>query len=142
MKIRKATKKDLKEISDIFREETSKQPYFQKWTQKTALEKVHEFFKKDDIHLVLVERKIVGFVVSRINSEGKEAYIEELWLRSAYQGKGTGTILMNFVEENYKNKGVASIGIMANQKAKAVYFYKKLRYKIKHAFFYMSKKLK
>ena len=37
MKIRKARKADFKEISEIFRVESAKKPYLQKWNKKTAL---------------------------------------------------------------------------------------------------------
>ncbi|MBI2043433.1 GNAT family N-acetyltransferase [Candidatus Pacearchaeota archaeon] len=142
MKIRKATKKDLKEVAKIFREETSKKPYSTKWTEQSSYKAICELFKKAEINLAVIDDKIVGFIISRITPEKKYAYIEELWLKSKYQGKGTGKFLMKFVEDKYKKKGVKNIGITANQKAKALYFYKKLGYKKEHSFFHMNKKLK
>ena len=143
MKIRKATKKDLKEISNLFRIESAKRPYFQKWTQKTALEKITNSFKKDDIHIVMVEKKIVGFIISRIRmKKGKEVYVDEFWLKPDYQRKGVGKILLKFIEDKYKKRGISRIGLVANRKAGAVHFYKKLKYKVEQEFFYMAKKLK
>jgi len=143
IKIRKATKKDLKDISNIFRKETSKRPYFQKWTQKTALEKIIEFFKKGDIYLVMIEKKIVGFIILHISLgyNGKEAFIDELWLKSDYQGKRIGKILMRFIEDKYKDKGIKSIYLISDINSNAFCFYKKLKYKGYNDFVLMSKKL-
>ena len=141
MKIRKAWKKDLKEIAEIFMEETSKKPYSTKWTEKSSYQAICELFNKAEINLAVIDDKIVGFIISRITPEKKYAYIEELWLKSKYQGKGIGKFLMGFVEDKYKKKGVKHIGITANQKAKAIYFYKKLGYKKKYSFFHMDKKI-
>ena len=141
-KIRKAVKKDLKEVAEIFRKETAKKPYFQKRDKKTTLKKINEFFKKEDVYVIIVNKKIVGFIVSHININGKEAQIKELWLKTDHQGKGLGTALMEFIEKKYKKKKVKEIGVVANKKARALYFYEKLKYKKKHDFFYMSKKLR
>lgn len=144
MKIRKATKKDLKKISDIFRKETSKKPYLQKWTQKTALEKLKEFLKKDEIYLAVIGKEIVGLIILKISigENGKTAFVDELWLKSGYQGKGIGTALMRYIEDTYKDKRIKSIGLISDKRSGAFRFYKKLKYKIHNQYVLMSKKLK
>ena len=143
IKIRKATKKDLKNISDIFRKETSKKPYLQKWTQKTAVKKINEFFERDDIYLISVEEEIVGFIILKISvgENGKSAFIDELWLKSNYQGKGIGITLMNYIEDTYKDKGIKSIYLISDIRSNAFYFYKKLKYNPYNDFVLMAKKL-
>ena len=49
---------------------------------------------------------------------------------------------MIFIEERYKRLGFNTITLMANRKARATEFYKKLKYKLKHEFLYMVKRLK
>ena len=142
MKIREAVKKDVKEISEIFRKESNKKPYFQKWDKKTALEKIKKSLKEGDIRIVGIGEEIAGFIILKSDFKKKEVYIDELWLRSDYQGKGIGTTLINFIENEYKKKGINIIGVMVNQMAKAVNFYRKLKYKKKHAFYYMTKRLR
>ena len=141
--IRKATKRDLKDISGIFKRESSKKPYFQKWTDRTALERIIEFSKTDDIFVVMANDKLVGFIVSHIGIEekGKGAFVKEIWLKQEYQGKGIGKSLMRFIEHKYKNKGVKSIFLMSNKKSNAFGFYKKLKYKEDNDFILMGKKL-
>jgi len=85
--------------------------------------------------------KIIGFIASHIvNSDKTKAYIDELWLKSDYQGKGTGKILVKFVEEMYKKKGLSKMRLTTNKKAKSYGFYKKLEYKDADLV-YMEKKL-
>ena len=143
VKIRKARKKDLKDISNIFRKETSKKPYFQKWTQKTAVEKINEFFKRDDIYLILIEEEIIGFIILKLSvgETGKSAFVDELWLKSGHQGKGIGTTLMRYIEDTYKDKGIKSISLISDIRSNAFCFYKKLKYKPYNDFVLMSKKL-
>lgn len=138
--IRKAKKIDLKQISEILRIESAKKPYVQKWTKKTALERVSELSKKQIIHVALVDDKIIGFITSLIKDKG--VYVDEFWITKKFQRKGIGNKLINTVEEFYKDKGAKTIGLMANQKAGAVKFYKKMGYSPKHTFFYMSKKIR
>ena len=143
IRIRKATGRDFKNISSIFREESSKKPYFQKWTERTALERIIEFSKTDDIFVVMASNKIIGFIVSHVGIEekGKGAFVKEIWLKKEYQGKGLGKVFMRFIEKRYKNKGAKSIFLMAHKKSGAFGFYKKLRYKEHNDFVLMGKKL-
>lgn len=143
MIIRKATKKDLKEISNIFRKETSKKPYFQKWTQKTAFEKINESYKENDIYLALVDKKVAGFIISSIHlNNPKKAYIDELWLKSGYQRKGLGKSLVRFIEDKYKSRWVEIMQVVSKRKAGAFKFYNKLGYNQSKELVFMDKKLR
>lgn len=143
VKIRKAEKKDLKEVAEILRIESSKKPYNDKWTQKTALKEVTEFFKKKEMYVVIINKKIGGFIVSSIcSNEKKKAYLDELWLKKEYQGKGIGKSLVKIIENKYKNKGVKILRLVSSKKSRAFGFYKKVRFKeLKHLVF-LEKKLK
>ena len=141
MKIRKATLRDLNEISEVFRIETSKKPYVQGWNKKTSFNKINELFKKEDIYLAEIEKKIVGFIISRIK-KGKDAFVDEFWVLADYQGKGIGRALLKFLEKESKRRGIKNVTLIANKKAKAVDFYKKMGYKIKHELLYFKRKLK
>jgi len=142
--IRKATKKDWKDISDIFIKESSKKPYSQKWTKKTAFDKVKEFLKENETYVALVNKKIVGFASLNITVEGngKGATVRELWLKSEFQGQGIGKMLIKFVEDKCKNNGIGSIFLISNKTSKAFGFYKKIGYKTYDKDILMGKKLK
>src|SRR4030042_1204669 len=114
MKIRKATKRDLKEISQIHLVEAVKKPYLQKWNKKTAFEKIKELFEKGEIYFIELDRKIAGYIAvfSSLGSRGKVVIIEEIWLKEKYQGKGYGTMLINFIGDTYKKKGIKTMGLI------------------------------
>ena len=143
MKIRKAKKSELKETSELFKAESAKKPYFQKWTNENALKKINDLSKKGDIYIV-IEKKIIGIIVLEISvgSLGKNAYVHEFWLKSDYQGKGLGKKFMKFIENKYKKKGVQLISLTSNKTSKAFGFYKKLKYKPDNKYILMEKKLK
>ena len=129
MKIRQAKDKDLKEIAKILMEESVKKPYNEKFTPGSAKKDVLEFFK-NSLYVATGEEKIIGFIAPHIvNSDKTKAYIDELWIRSDYQGKGAGKILVKFVEDMYKKKGLSKIRLTTKKKAKSYGFYKKLKYK-------------
>jgi len=140
MKIRKARKEDLGEIAKIFREESAKKPFSFKLSKVSALKDVLEFFKYD-LYVVTDEEKIIGFIASHIiSSDKKKAYMDELWIRHNYQGNGVGKMLVKFIEDRYKKKGLFRIRLTTKKKAKAYGFYKKLKYKDVDLI-YMEKKL-
>jgi ribosomal protein S18 acetylase RimI-like enzyme len=140
MKIRKAKKEDLKEVAKIMMVESAKKPYNEKYTIKSAVKESKEFFK-NEIYVAVNEKEVIGFIASHvISSDKKKGYIDELWLKVAYQGEGAGKMLVKSVEENYKKNGVSGIRLSTIKKAKAYGFYNKLKYK-DAALVYMEKKL-
>jgi len=141
MKIRKARKKDLKEIAKIFREESAKKPYNTKYSLASALKGVLEMFECD-LYVAMDEKKIAGFVASHIiRSTKMKAYIDELWIKDNYQGSGIGKMLMGFIENTYARKGLRGILLVARKKAGAYNFYKKLKYREPGEMVFMEKKL-
>ena len=141
MEIRAARKEDLKDISEIFRTESSKEPYIQRWTKKTALEEIKDFFKKRKIYIVLIEKEIIGFVVCERNESKKTVYINELWIKAKNQGQGIGTQLMNYIEENYKKDGIKTISLVSDNRSRAFDFYKKRGYKLHSVNVFLEKEL-
>lgn len=142
MKIRKATKKDFKEIAEILIKESSKKPYNKKYTFKKAIKEINELFK-EDLYVAVNEKEVIGFIASNITlSSRKKAYVGELWLKPNYQKKGIGKTLVKFIEDKYKKKGVNVIRLMTKRNAGAFKFYKKLKYTEHRDSVFMEKKLK
>ena len=141
MKVRKAKLTDLKEIVEILITEASKSPYNEKFTPGSAKKDVLEFFRHD-LYVVIDGKKIIGFIASHIvSSDKKKVYIDELWIKHDYQGRGAGKMLVKFIENMYKKKGLSTIRLTTKKKAKAYGFYNKLKYKDADLV-YMEKKLK
>ncbi len=142
MKIRKARKEELKEIAKIFKNESSKKPYFQKWTAKKALDEVNSFFKTKDIYIAVIDKSIAGFIIAQINlNNRKKAYMDELWLKSEFQRREIGKALVKHIENKYRKQGVRIMLVASNKKSGAFHFYKKLKYTESKELTFMDKKL-
>lgn len=140
--IRKAVKRDFNDIAKILITESAKPPYNEKYNMKIALREVNNF-AGDELYVAEDKKYVLGFIASSITPDNKEkAYINELWLKPSYQGKGIGKALVNFIEGFYKKKGVKTIRLVSKTNSKAFGFYKKLKYKEYKEMVFMEKRLK
>ena len=146
MKIRKATLKDIKEITKIFRIESAKQPYNEKWEEKTALQKMKEYVKlKNDIYVAEKNREVVGFMILKNNLTGSGAkiYLDQLFVNSKSQGLGIGSDLINYAVKYCKKKKRVALCLVSSNKSKAFKFYKKRKFiQMEKDFIYMEKKIR
>lgn len=90
-----------------------------------------------------VRREVVGLIVFVLvnNKNGKRAYMDELWVKSNYQGKGIGKELVMFFENFCKEKRAGVVDLIAHREANAYEFYKKQGYSESDEFVFMSKNL-
>jgi len=141
MKLTKATKKELKAVVELFLEESSKKPYHQNYSPKTAKLRVNEMFNFGSIYIAFEEKELAGFIA--IAGEGKgEIYIDEFWISNKYQRRGLGSKLLNFVQDKYKKKGAKTISVMTSRNAGAFKFYKKFKFKEDREEVILKKRLK
>ena len=143
VKIRKATEKDIKTCAEIFRTESAKPPYNKKRTAKKALDGIKDDFKSNDFYVAIVENKIIGFTMVKIDSGIKEQlWINELWILKEYQGQGIGKKIMEGVENLYKKKGIKILKLVADTRKNGAYgFYDRLKYKVDTSMVFMEKKI-
>ncbi len=129
--IRKPRRKDFKHISKIYLEEFSKPPYNEKWTEKTAYEKIKELSKEMDVFVVFADSKVVGFAFcnSRRWFPGREVFIEEFAIQSDFQRKKIGERLLKEIENYYEEHGAEKIILISNRNSNSYSFYRKLNYK-------------
>mgnify|MGYP001566809498 FL=1 len=129
IQIKKANKKDYKEIAEIYMEEFSKPPYNESWTKKKAVEKINIFSKYCDVWKIIYNKKIIGFI--SVNPHwffpGKYAFGEDIAIKKEFQRKGIGTFVFNEIFKIYKQKGFEYFMGVANTKSKAIKLYKKLK---------------
>ncbi len=145
MTIRKGTRKDIGSIVNVWVQEYSKKPYYEKWTLKTSQKRVKDYFdKKYLIYVIEIEKKIVGFVIFEIYpfGNGAQTYIADIAVLSENQGNGIGKILMKKVESESRERGSKLISLRSSKKSRAFGFYKKLNYREEKDFVNMEKKLK
>ena len=140
MKIRRAKRGDLKVIAEIFKKE-SNDVYGTKYDSISALKQIKECFGSE-LFVAAFEKEIIAFVAAYItSSDKKQVYIDELWVKADFQGKGVGRLLMDFLEKFYKKRGIERIRLVARRSAGAYKFYKKLNYKDYKDLIFMEKKI-
>jgi len=142
--IRKATKRDFKQIAEIIKKEYGKKPYYEVWEEKDTLKTLTYYSKVGKIYVAVVEKEVVGVIITRqeFYNGSHNIIIEELVVNSKKQGKGIGKEMMEYVEVLSKKKKVKAINLFASKKAKAYNFYKKIGYKHDKNFVSFSKRLK
>lgn len=144
IKIKKADqRKDLESISEIFRREYAKKPFYEKWNKNSALRQIKDHFKKYSIYVAESDNQIAGFVVFTTYPyyDGFRGFVVDIIVSNEFQGKGIGKRLMKKAEIEFKKRGVVKIFLGTVSKARAIKFYKKLGFReTKHL--YLIKKLK
>lgn len=110
LKIRLCTAKDIDVCAEIQTEEYSKEPYNEKWTNKTSFERLNEIFVDNKKYCLVAEDKgkVVGFVFGRMHHwwDGKRVFAEEIIVLKDYQKKGIGRLLWQEFEKRLKKDNV------------------------------------
>ena len=144
MKIIKAKKFELNEISKIFKKVFNDKPYLDKWTDKTAIAHIMHEFLIGEIFIFLGEKKIIGFIVIRkcVVPDGNIAEIRDFAILKKYRGTGMGSKAIKKIERKLKKEKYKGIYLETYHKSKAVDFYKKNKYKLSKHTAFMIKRLK
>lgn len=133
MKIRKATEKDVSEISRLIRTTLKKINYkdYPKEVINFLIEKnfpanIRRRLKEREVFCLINNGKILG----TINFEGDK--IGGLYIKSSEIGKGIGTKLMNFIENYAKKKGLKKVRLYPTKTAYKFYINRGYKFKRKH----------
>ncbi len=144
MKIRTATKNDVKEIAKLMLEEFSKPPFKEKTTINSVIKSLNFYFKIGKVFVAIVDKNIIGVVVSKVEQwwQGPVILIEDLAIKEDFKKRGVGKNLMDKVEAYAKNNKIKAISFSTHKKSSAVKFYKKRGYKIEKNTLFMRKEIK
>jgi ribosomal protein S18 acetylase RimI-like enzyme len=140
MKIKKAKKRDLKEIGKLMLKEFSKPPFNEREKLSSVLKSLEFYYKNAEIYII-TKNKILGVIVFQVEQwwEGKVAIIQDLAVKKEFQKKNIGKELTNFLENYSRKKNIKKITFKTNSKSSAIKFYKKLGYKINKKIISMEK---
>jgi len=144
IQIRKATKKDIKEIAELMKKELSKPPFNEKTGTRGILKSLSYYFKTTDIYVAVLDGKIIGVVDLFIDQhwEGPVIIIEDLAVDSRYRKQGIGKKLLDRVGDMAKKKKVKAIYFQTHRKSPSLTFYKKLGFRINKNRIFMEKILR
>ena len=80
------------------------------------------------VYLISIEGEVIGYVVLTfgfsLESHGRDALVDELYLREIHRGKGIGKASLRFVEEICRREGIKALHLeveRVNTRAQAVY---------------------
>ncbi len=144
MKIRKATKKDLREIGILMKKELSKPPFNEKTPIGNVLKSLNFYYNTGQIYVTEEGSQIIGVIVFQIEQwwEGAVIILQDLVIKRGFQNQSIGKSLMKFIEGDSRKRNIKRIYFETNKKSSAINFYKKMGYKINKDRISMSKKLK
>ena len=144
MKIKKATKKDLKEIAKLMRTEFAKPPFKEKASLNAVLKSLNFYMKIGKIYTAQIKQKIIGIIIFKEEQfwKGRIILIEDLAIDEKVKKQGIGKKLVNYVESHAKKRKAKFIGFITHKKSNAVKFYQKQGYKIKKDSIIMRKDIK
>ena len=144
MRIRKATKKDIREITKLMIEEFSKPPFKEKTTINSVIKSLNFYLKIGKAFVAVEDKKILGIVVFKVEQwwEGPVILIEDLAVKEDFKKQGIGKHLTDKVEEYAKEIKAKSVSFTTHKKSSAVKFYTKQGYKIEKNTLFMRKNIK
>lgn len=116
---------------DVF----SKPPWNDEWTNETAIEWLAETVHSPSfLGYVAVDESwdnpIIAAILGRSRSwwKGKEFNIDEFFVRTDLQGRGIGTKLLEFAEQDLGSRGIHKVVLLSSLHAPAFEFYRKRGY--------------
>lgn len=144
MRIKKATKKDIKEIAKLMIEEFSKPPFKEKTIINSVIKSLNFYFKIGKAFVAIENKEIVGVVVLKVEQwwEGPVILIEDLAVKEDFKKQGIGKKLTDEVEKYGKKIKASAVSFATHSKSSAVKFYTKQGYKKEKNKIFMRKNIK
>jgi len=131
MKIRKATKKDIRKIAELMLEEFRKPPFNERAPISAVLKSLNFYFDIGKVYVAINQKEIIGIIVFKIEQhwEGSVVIIEDLAVKEEFKKQGIEKMLMDYVESYAKKNRLKRILFKTNKKSLSTKFYKKYGYK-------------
>ncbi len=144
MSIKKATKRDIREISKLMLEEFSKPPFQEKSTINSVIKSLAFYLKIGKGFVAVEDKKIIGVVIFKVEQwwEGPVVLIEDLAVKEGFKKQGIEKQLTDKVEEYAKEIKAKSVSFITHKKSCSVKFYVKQGYKIEKNTLFMRKDIK
>ncbi len=143
MEYRKITVEDAPALAKIYAETFNADPWYDKWTQKTAEKRLSQMINNGGSFGLLSydETGITGMVLGEEEQyfDGMIFNIKEFCIKNDLRGKGIGTALLSEFERNLKSMGIREAVLMTNLEDED--FYKKRGFKRSRGIIYMGKEL-
>ncbi len=137
---------DIDEVVKLFLSVFGIEPWNDKWPDfETAKSYILENVQNPNFigYVMIEDENIIGVSIGRVKTwwQGKEYLIEEFFIDNSYQGKGLGSKLMSFINNDLKKEEVKNIVLLTDKDTEAFKFYKKRGFKEKSDMIFMYRGL-
>lgn len=143
MEYREIAAGDISELVKIFTETFNSEPWFEKWTEKTAEKRLSHYLNNEScVGIVSAEgEEITGMLIGEEEQyyDGVVCVIKEFCVKNALRGRGIGSSLINEFEKREIARGVRSITFYTTEEDEG--FYAKNGYSKSDGMIFMGKEL-
>ncbi|MBR2042563.1 MAG: GNAT family N-acetyltransferase [Oscillospiraceae bacterium] len=143
MDYRKIVIEDVPELAKIYAETFNSDPWYDKWTQKTAEKRLSRMIENGGFFGIVSfnEEGITGMILGEEEQyfDGVIFNIKEFCVRNDLRGKGIGTELLAEFERRLKSMGIRETVLMTNIEDEE--FYKKRGFHRSRGIINMGKEL-
>jgi aminoglycoside 6'-N-acetyltransferase I len=144
MKVRKAARKDIKQIAELMLEEFRKPPFNERDSLKAVLKSLKFYFKIGKIYVATDGNGVIGVMVFKTEQywEGPVIIIEDLAVKERFKRQGVGKLLLTEVESYARKNKLNKILFVTHRKSQGIKFYKKFGYHPKKDVVSFEKKIR
>ncbi len=134
---------DVPELAKIYAETFNSDPWYDKWTQKTAEKRLSQMVNNGGFFGLLCydESGITGMIMGEAEQyfDGVIFNIKEFCVKNELRGKGIGTSLLEEFERRLKGMGIRETVLMTNLEDEE--FYKKRGFHRSRGVIFMGKEM-
>ncbi|QTM99049.1 GNAT family N-acetyltransferase [Sediminibacillus dalangtanensis] len=144
--VRFLLKSDLLNCSETYTDVFNRPPWNDGWEQEKAQERLTDIFyqpKFIGLGAFTEDGLLVGFLLGYSETwvKANHFYLNEMCIKSAYQGRGIGSSLIEALESHCADNDVDSIYLLTAREGLAETFYKKNGFENKAGMVMMAKRL-
>ncbi|MBQ7937754.1 MAG: GNAT family N-acetyltransferase [Oscillospiraceae bacterium] len=143
MDYREIVLEDIQELAKIYAETFNSDPWYDKWTQKTAEKRLYQMANNGGFFGILSydESGITGMIMGESEQyfDGVIFNVKEFCVKNELRGKGIGTELLAEFERRLKGMGIRETVLMTNLEDEE--FYKKRGFDRSRGIIYMGKEM-
>lgn len=143
MDYREIVLEDIQELAKIYAETFNSDPWYDKWTQKTAEKRLYQMANNGGFFGILSydESGITGMIMGESEQyfDGVIFNVKEFCVKNELRGKGIGTELLTEFERRLKGMGIRETVLMTNLEDEE--FYKKRGFHRSRGIIYMGKEM-
>jgi len=133
-KIELMTIDNLEQSIELYMKVFNSEPWNESWSYEVAKERLTDLINTPKFlgFSLYIEDNLIGFIAGKNKKsyQGLTYYLAELCVNNEIQGKGYGTKLLKFLENELKNRDTKSLYLLTSNAGLAEAFYKKNGYQI------------